>query len=63
MDTPDTHKTCIDIDLDWLKNELKGLTKEERCIILEEYSKLVQDYGVGMREYKEFIKVFERLED
>lgn len=62
-DRCDTQSECINLDLDWLKSELKGLTKHERRLILNEYAERVEHYGVGMTEYKAFVKAFNELED
>lgn len=52
----------IELDVDWLKNELRHLTKQQRHTILLEYIDAVQDYRIGMKEYKSFIEVFNNLE-
>jgi hypothetical protein len=54
---------CIALDLDWLKDELKDLTKEQRRLILAQYAKLVYDHQIGMKEYQTFVKAFDELED
>lgn len=53
-----THEECIELDLDWLKDELKGLTKRQRRLILDKYTRLVQEHRIGMIEYKAFVKLF-----
>ena len=58
-----TQEECIEIDLDWVKNELKGLTKEQRCTILREYIDILQGYRIGMAEYKAFVNAFDELEE
>ena len=58
-----THRECIDLDLDWLKDELKDLTKEERRLILSEYESHLQEYGIGISEYKSFVEAFDGVED
>lgn len=59
----DTHEECITTDKEFLKEELKALTKAERMIIIEEYRKRAQEYGVGMKEFSEFMRWFDELED
>lgn len=56
-------KECIGIDLEWLKKELEDLTTEERCLILDEYIERAQRYGIGIREYKAFVEVFDNMEE
>ena len=63
FDECDTHKECIEMDIDWVKDELRGLTKAQRRIILQKYADMVQDYGIGMKEYKAFMKAFDELEE
>jgi riboflavin synthase len=48
----------IRIDRKAVKDELKDLTTEQRRIILEEYQEMVLAYGVGVKEYKEFVRFF-----
>lgn len=62
-DRCDTQEACIDLDKQNFKEELRGLTKAERVLIIEEYKKKAQDYGVGMKEFSEFMKWFDELED
>ena len=59
----DTLEGCIDLDKEALKNELRALTEEERVLILKAYEEKAQEYGVGMQEFKEFMKWFDELED
>ena len=59
----DTLEGCIEVDQESLKNELRALTEEERMLILKEYEEKAQEYGVGMQEFKEFMKWFDELED
>lgn len=59
----DTHDERIDLDLNWIKDLLRDLTTEQRCLILEEYTVLVKEYNIGMKEYKAFVKAFDELED
>lgn len=54
---------CIDADFVWLKSELKNLTKEERCLLLDKYDAQVQEYGIGVQEYQAFVSLFDELED
>jgi hypothetical protein len=63
IDECSTQGECVDLDLDWLKDELRGLTKAQRRLILEEYADHVKEYRIGMSEYKSFVKVFDELED
>jgi hypothetical protein len=59
----DTQSDCIDLDLEWVKDELKNLTKDQRRLILAQYAKLVKDYRIGMTEYQAFVSAFDELED
>jgi hypothetical protein len=54
-------KECIGLDLEWLKKELEDLTTEERCLILDEYIERAQRCGIGIREYKAFVEVFDNM--
>lgn len=63
FDGCDTQKNCIELDLSWVKKELEGLTKRQRCLILDEYAERVKHYGIGITEYKAFVKAFNELED
>lgn len=58
-----TQEECIESDLDWLKNELSLLTKEQRCFILSVYEEKLGDYGIGVKEYTAFIDVFNQVAD
>ena len=58
-----TQEEKIKEDFEWLKNELEGLTKAERRIIINEYVDQSGSYGVGVREYQSFIKMLEGLEE
>ena len=55
------HNECIDEDFEWLKNELKDLTKTERCLLLDKYDKQAQSYGIGMHEYQAFVALFDEI--
>jgi len=59
----DTQEECIAFDKEALKNELLALTKAERMLIIEEYLRNAQQFGVGMKEFGEFMKWFDELED
>jgi len=63
MNSCDTHEDCIELDLDWVKEELRPLTKLQRRLILQQYAMLVENYNIGMTEYKAFVKAFDELED
>jgi hypothetical protein len=62
-DTLYTLEERIELDKDLIKNELEGLTKEQRGIILKEYQEMVLAYGVGVKEYKEFVRFFDEFEE
>lgn len=59
----DTYDECIKSDLDWLKNELLLLTKEQRCLILSEYERKLGEYSIGVKEYTAFIDAFNQVAD
>lgn len=63
LESCDTLESCIEMDQEALKNELRSLTEEERMIILKEYEDKAQEFGVGMQEFNEFMKWFDQLED
>lgn len=63
MDDCDTQQECINQDLDWVKDALRPLTTPQRRLILKEYAELVANYGIGITEYKAFIKAFDELEE
>jgi len=54
-----TFDDCVELDFEWLKNELKHLTREQRVLILTEYGAKVKDYGVGIAEYQRFTRLFD----
>jgi hypothetical protein len=59
----DNHDDCIEVDLEWLKNELRGLTKRQRVLILEEYQRGVREYsGINMKEFGAFMGAFTEFE-
>jgi hypothetical protein len=62
-DEENNPKELIDLDLDWLKKELEGLTIEQRCLILDEYVKRMKGCGIGITEYMAFVEAFNELED
>lgn len=45
-------------DSEWLKSELKHLTRRQRVLIINEYDRQVQSYGIGIKEYQRFISLF-----
>lgn len=58
-----TQEERIKEDFKWLKNELMGLTIEERCIILEEYIEQVRnDSRIGVKEYQNFLEFLNSIE-
>ena len=59
----DTQKECIEFDKESLKQELQALTKSERMLIIDEYLRNAHQFGVGMKEFSEFMKWFDELED
>lgn len=59
----DNQEDCIAFDKESLKIELLALTKAERMIIIEEYLRNAHQFGVGMKEFGEFMKWFDELED
>jgi len=58
-----TTDDCIELDFEWLKNELEHLTSEQRVLILSEYEKKVHKYGVGIKEYQRFIRLFDEMQE
>lgn len=58
-----TQDECIKIDKEALKNELSSLTNVERRLIIKMYKAKVKEYGIGIKEYSEFMKFFDELED
>ena len=63
FDDYSTHNECIEMDLDWVKEEIKNLTKHQRRLMLDKYAELVEQYGIGMKEYKAFTEAFDNLEE
>ena len=63
FDECDTQNECIEMDLNWVKEEIKNLTKHQRRLMLDKYAELVEQYGIGMKEYKAFTEAFDNLEE
>lgn len=55
-------KINMDSEIEELKNELKDLTKQERCIIIEEYVKWAKESNISLAEYHTFMNVLNDLE-
>jgi len=53
----------INKDLEWLKDALKGLTRRQRRIILDQYINSTNEYAIGIKEYNAFIRAFDNLEE
>lgn len=63
-DRGNNNSSNVDFDLNWLKNELEDLTKEERCLIIEEYVRQVRVHNnIGMEEFQTFILALNELGD
>lgn len=63
FDDCNASREYIEADLEWVKDALRPLTTLQRRLILQEYAILVKDYGIGIAEYKAFVKAFDELED
>ena len=58
-----TFDDCVELDWEWLKKELQTLTNEERVTILSEYEAKVHKYGVGIKEYQRFVRLFDEMQE
>ena len=58
-----TFDDCVNLDFEWLKNELKLLTRAQRVHILNDYDRKVKEHGVGINEYQKFVMLFDELKE